>query len=346
LPETTQDVPSPSSSSDVASIPVHAYVTLFTAVVALSSIGPSLDLQHGVAPVLKIFWRMTGTWMTLLPIAAHSIYKDGWPLLSRRQVLMFICGSLCYSVVCVAFVVALEFTSVGNTVIFSNTHALLLLVGRSLVGSPVSSGEVVGALVAFSGGIFCTYDAATEEPTEAHPANLMDEAVTPILVGCWGDFIALISALGGVGYLVLASQVRTRFPSVYVYVFLNMIAASIFTLAAILCMGEEIELSRDIHIGLLGFMNTRFDRLPLEMFMVIVCNLTGAMGYVKAMQYFDNIIISVVTLLEPVVASGLAFLVGVGVMPGFWGWVGNLLVAIGTVMVINPPSQKKQSSLH
>ena len=64
------------------------------------------------------------------------------------------------------------------------------------------------------------------------------------------------------------------------------------------------------------------------------------------MQYFDNIIIAVVTLLEPVVASALACMVGVGVLPGFLGWVGNILVAMGSVMVIRPRSQKKQSSTH
>ena len=64
------------------------------------------------------------------------------------------------------------------------------------------------------------------------------------------------------------------------------------------------------------------------------------------MQYFDNIIIAVVTLLEPVVASALACMVGVGVLPGFLGWVGNILVAMGTVMVISPRSQKKQTSIH
>lgn len=148
LPETTNDLSSiaqtnsESSSSSAPgnhpSIPTHAYLTLFTAVVALSSIGPSLDLQHGVSPVLKIFWRMTGTWMFLLPTAAYSIfYQDGWPKLnSDRLILTYLGCAFCYTIVCVAFVLALDYTSVGNTVIFSNTHALLLLLGRSMVGSP------------------------------------------------------------------------------------------------------------------------------------------------------------------------------------------------------------------
>lgn len=65
------------------------------------------------------------------------------------------------------------------------------------------------------------------------------------------------------------------------------------------------------------------------------------MGYLRSTMYFDNLVISVATLMEPVVASALAYAMGVGVLPGFLGLIGNLFVALGTVMVINPKSQKK-----
>lgn len=361
LPETIADTSSSSSPPDA--IPTHAYVTLATAVIALSSVGPSLDLQHGVAPVLKIYWRMTGTWMTLFPIAALSLYREGPPKLSRHQAITFLCASFSYAVMCIGFVLSLEYTSVGNAVIFSNTHALLLLLGRFLVGSPVSLLESGGASIAFIGGVFCTYDESLS--AEATVAPHVDE-VAPIWVGCFGDLIAVISALGGTTYLVLASTIRARFPSVYVFVFMNMVTASMITLTFILLVGQEISVSRDIHIGLWGFMNLRYDRLPLEMFMVVICNLTGeqketsfkvfrsctvvltavffkgSMGYIRSTQYFDNLVISVATLMEPVVASALACIVGVGVLPGFLGLIGNILVALGTVIVINPRGQKKQ----
>lgn len=62
----------------------------------------------------------------------------------------------------------------------------------------------------------------------------------------------------------------------------------------------------------------------------------GALGYVRAMQYFDNLVISVAALMEPVVAEFLALLLGVGSLPGFLGWAGNALVAVGTFCVIAP----------
>jgi drug/metabolite transporter (DMT)-like permease len=65
------------------------------------------------------------------------------------------------------------------------------------------------------------------------------------------------------------------------------------------------------------------------------------MGFVRAMQYFDNIIISVATLLEPMLATLIAVALGVGELPGTMGWIGNGLVAIGTLAVVYPYLDKQ-----
>jgi hypothetical protein len=122
-----------------------------------------------------------------------------------------------------------------------------------------------------------------------------------------------------------------------------MFGASWFTLAYMYLSGQEFTVSRDINKGLFGFTHFRHDRLPLELFMVVVCNLIGAQGYLRSMQYFDNLAISVATLMEPVVASGMAFVVGVGLLPGALGWFGNAMVAAGTAFVISPGILKKES---
>ena len=87
-------------------------------------------------------------------------------------------------------------------------------------------------------------------------------------------------------------------------------------------------------------MNIRPDRLPLEMATVIVCNIMGAMGYVRAFKYFDNLVISVAALMEPVVATFIAYELNVGVLPGVMGWIGNVLVATGTLSVVYPTIDK------
>lgn len=113
-----------------------------------------------------------------------------------------------------------------------------------------------------------------------------------------------------------------------------------------LLSGEKVSFNRDIGHGMYGFLNLQYDRLPLELFMVVICNMTGSLGYVRSMQYFDNLIISVATLLEPVVASFLAYFIHVGLLPGVVGWVGNVLVAMGTICVIFPSAKKGESTGH
>lgn len=63
-------------------------------------------------------------------------------------------------------------------------------------------------------------------------------------------------------------------------------------------------------------------------------------GFVRAMMYFDTIIIAVATLLEPMIATLIAFAIGVGNLPGALGWLGNLLVVLGTLGVVYPSLDK------
>ena len=96
-------------------------------------------------------------------------------------------------------------------------------------------------------------------------------------------------------------------------------------------------MDRHIDHGMFGYFHTsQFDRLPLELMTVVICNVMGTMGYVRAFAYFSSVIIAVAALAEPVVASFTAVAMGVGVLPGFEGWVGNFLVIAGTLAVLWP----------
>lgn len=66
------------------------------------------------------------------------------------------------------------------------------------------------------------------------------------------------------------------------------------------------------------------------------------MGYVRAFKYFNSVIIAVAALLEPVTATLLAIILGVGVFPGFLGCVGNVMVIVGTLMVIYPSAVEEE----
>ena len=42
--------------------------------------------------------------------------------------------------------------------------------------------------------------------------------------------------------------------------------------------------------GLFGWINWESDRLPLELYMAVVCNCLGTMGYIAVMKYFDFLV--------------------------------------------------------
>jgi drug/metabolite transporter (DMT)-like permease len=313
--------------------PLSAYLLLLSAVLSLSSIGPLLELQHDVSSTLKVFWRMSGTAMVLLPLASIDIYHKGVPKLTTPQWLTFLLSDACYVVMVVGFVQALSFTAVGNAVILANSLSLILLVGKLCVGDPVTFLEGAGAMVAFAGAALCSKDSA--ENRSDTPGS-----------GLFGDALAIMSAMGGVGYLIFAKTSRPHMP-LSIFMFLIMaVGACITLLFAMFVLKETVTFDMNPNHGVGGFLVTQPDRLPLEVTMVVVCNLLGAMGYVRAMQYFDNLVIACVALLEPVAAELIASAFGVGQLPGWQGWLGNALVACGTLAVVYKSGKKGGDDVH
>jgi drug/metabolite transporter (DMT)-like permease len=311
--------------------PLSAYLLLATAVISLSSIGPMLALQKDVTPTMKIYWRMAGTALVLVPFACVNFYHNGFPRLTPVQWTNFLLSTLFFDISCLCFVLALQYTSVGNAVILTNSQALILLVGKIFVGAPISIFEGSGAITASLGAVLCSKDSSEASPQGGNKAFL-------------GDALSLLSALGGVGYLVFAKITRPHM-HLSVFMFLTMAVGCMMILVfQLLILGEEVSFGLDRQHGIWGFLNLDRDRLPLEFTMVVVCNLLGTMGYVRAMQFFENMVISTAGLMEPVVAEAMAFAFGVGFLPHWKGWLGNAMVACGTFAVVYPSSQSKGAS--
>jgi len=304
-------------------LPLLPFLSLLAAVLAVSSNGSALSLQKGVPASLKLYWRMTATALALSFVAVKSLVYDGRPTLTGSQWISFGLAVCCFVFQNLSFVIAIRYTSIGNAVIFANSQALLLLAGKAFIGTPIVFMEGSGALVAFAGAILCASG-------ESSPAGQEDHNLALI-----GDGLALLAAIGGVGYLTFAKAIRHTM-SVTLFMFLVMFSGSFLVLAFMLITNVGVTFSDDVDYGLFGWTNWRPDRLPIELWIVIVCNLTGTMGFLNAMQHFDNLIIAVATLLEPMVASLIAYALQVGELPGPIGWMGNILVVLGTIGVVYP----------
>lgn len=308
------------------------YAALFLAVFAISSKSTGFHMLDNVQAPLKQYWKMQASSVGLSPLAIHYFTKNnGIPKLSFSQWLTFMAAIVCYSVQNVLFVKALEYTTVGNACIYANSQALLLIVGKACVGDQIHWMEGIGVLIAFSGAILCTEDAEKQSMLDfENPTS-----------GKIGDGLALLSAVAGVLYLTFAKAVRSGI-SVTVFVFSVMFFGQWLILFYMQLSSYNLEYNLNMYDGVFGWLNV--NRLPVMIYMVLVVNFVGTMGFVRAMEYFDNIVIAVATLMEPLLASLIAFACNAGLLPGSLGWLGNLLVVLGTLAVVYPSVGKESGN--
>lgn len=305
---------------------VARYLSLLGAVLAISSQGTALSLLDGVTPSLKMFWRMTATALCLSFFAIRTMLSKGLPVMSTLQWYTFGGAVLGFSIQMTLYYHALEYTSIGNAVIGSNSQAILLVIGRVILGQRVLRMEGGGVFLAFAGAVLCSL----EESRHGSDSD-GDGSRTHLL----GDLLALSAGFAGLGYLTFAKAVRPHMP-VTVFMFLVMVLGALLVLGFILATDAKASWSLDPHHGLFGWMTLVHDRLYVLLYIAIICNVMGTMGFVRAMQYFDSIVIAVATLLEPTAATIIAYVVGIGAWPTIMGWVGNALVVLGTLTVVYP----------
>lgn len=66
-------------------VPMIGFVLLGTALLAISSVGVATNMQLHVNPAVKLFCRMSATFLALLPLALRVLRRDGWPPLSKTD---------------------------------------------------------------------------------------------------------------------------------------------------------------------------------------------------------------------------------------------------------------------
>jgi drug/metabolite transporter (DMT)-like permease len=247
--------------------PIFQFMMLLGAVVAISSNSTGLHMLDGVHPPMKLYWRMTASYCALAPMAIRYFIKDGFPELSFSTWLTFVAAVLGYSLQNCLFYSSLDYTTIGNAVIYGNSQALLLIIGKACVGERIHVLEGWGVFVAFTGAILCSKDSESTS-REANLSNAM-----------FGDLMALASAVAGVGYLTFAKAVRPHM-SVTLFIWSVMFVGSFVLLAFMhFDSSETVEWNMNPYNGVFGWLNLH--RLPVLMYLAVVCNMIGTMGFVR-----------------------------------------------------------------
>ncbi|OQR87862.1 Drug/Metabolite Transporter (DMT) Superfamily [Thraustotheca clavata] len=310
-------------------VPFVGYLLLISALVTISSLGAALDLQEGVDPFIKLFWRTAASIVGFAPFAIYSVHMYGWPNWTSNLVLQFLFCCVSYALFLMTFLWSLNHTSIGHAYIFNNCHSLLIVFAKFFTGQQVLAFEAVGSLLGIAGGVVTTMD-----HTETQSASVVPPS--------WqGDVVALIGAVGGVFYLLSAKKLRAEI-DVFLFMTLLFVVTLFLHFPVFYLLNIETKFwSMDRNIGLFGWLKS--DRIGIEMYLVFVCTIIGTMGYISVMKYFDPIVVSVVMLLEPVLATAMGVIVGVDSIPGILTWIGGVLVIAGTCLVILAANKKTEA---
>ncbi|CAI5722630.1 unnamed protein product [Hyaloperonospora brassicae] len=311
-------------------VPIAGYILLLASLVTISSLGTVLDLQRNVNPFMKFFWRLTASLAVFIPLAGAALYDQGLPRFTTQNMICFLTCSLSYAVFLTTFLWSLSHTSIDHAYIFNNCHSLLMIVGRLLLGRYVSQFEGLGTAIGVIGGALTTLD---HQPSSSTGVEVVQVSLT-------GDLVALVGAVGGALYLLTVKKLRTEID-------VSILFAGMFSLLALLTfpvfslLEIPFEASRDPDIGLFGWLHP--SRAASETYIVLVCTLVGTVGYVAVMKYFAPIAISVVMLVEPVLAAFMGVAVTTDVFPGLLTIVGSLLIVAATALVVVSNSSQTET---
>lgn len=316
-------------------VPLVGYVILVSGLFALSSIGAALDLQRGeVTSEMKIFWRLSSTSLLFL----WPAMKSGFDMSGLSNFEMFVLlpfAALNYAIMNTSFAVALEYTSLVNAFILSNLASLIIILSKLVVGIRIAALEGLGTLTGLSGAVICAM-----APSESSSIGDEDDTIgSGVMIG---NFLAFVSSITVAMYLVSAKNLRPKI-DLFLFMFLIFSLASVFLLAYIIFSGQPCEFSSDEEVGVFGWISFRKDRIWLELYIAVICNGVGTTGYVAIMKYFDPVVVSMVMLMEPLIALFQGIAVGVATFPGFTTWLGNAVVVSGSVMVIWSGSNKTET---
>lgn len=329
-------------------VPVIGYVILVSGLVALSSIGAALDLQKGgVSPEMKILWRLNSTSILFMWLGYNKFNKLEFARFTKKQLFIEIpFAAANYAAMNTAFAASLEMTSMVNAFVLSNMASLLMIGAKFCVGSQVLFFEGLGALIGFAGALICAAAGGDDDNVNEDHRELQIESENEMGTSngvMMGNMLAFSCSVTIAVYLTVAKRLRPQVDLV-LFMFLIFTLASVILLVYIMVYsGQEYEFSFDPVIGVFGWLNLQADRLPLEIYVAVICNGIGTMGYVAIMKYFDPVVVTMVMLMEPIFAAFIGKWAGVSALPGWVTWAGDGVVTIGSILVISSGSRKTET---
>ena len=295
--------------------PAAAWLILSVAVIAVSSAGIVLQQMSEVPPILRASWRMQGTALILLPGFLYQLSRNSDFELNRNDAQLILASSLFLAVHFGSWVWSLDNTSLVHSLLFVNTHPLVVVAVMPFLGEVVRRGHIRGVALGFGGATISLMD-------------LGDGGQVSLV----GDFAAFVGAVTVVGYILVGRQLRSkRGMPIFIYAFPVTLAAGIWlSFATVLFEGTSVS-SVEPSGSLFGWSDPIW--IVWIGYLSLGPGLCGHTGVNTVLRWISPIVVSIAMLMEPVLGAIIGWLWTDEVVLGLPTVLGGLMMMAGAITV-------------
>lgn len=295
--------------------PASAWLILSVAVIAVSSAGIVLQEMSNVKPLLRASWRMQGTALVLLPGFLYQINRAETPSLTTKDSLLITASSGFLAIHFGSWVWSLDNTSLVHSLLFVNTHPLIVVALMPMMGEAVRRGHLEGVIIGFAGAVVALMDLG-----DGGEVTLM------------GDFAALIGAVTIVGYILVGRELRSnREMPIFVYAFPVTLGAGLWlSIGTLLFEGSNLT-SLQPEASILGWTDPYW--IAWVAYLSLGPGLCGHTGFNTVLRWIPPIIVSIAMLLEPVIGALIGLLWTGDALIGMPTAIGGMMMMTGAIRV-------------
>ena len=301
--------------ADSKAPPAAAWLTLSAAVLAVSSAGIVLQEMSEVPPLLRASWRMQGTALVLLPGFIYQFLRTSDFEINRNDARLILASSLFLAAHFGSWVWSLDNTSLVHSLLFVNTHPLVVVAIMPFLGEVVRRGHITGVVLGFGGATLSLID-------------LGDGGQVSLV----GDLAAFAGAVTVVGYILVGRHLRSeRGMPIFIYAFPVTTAAGIWlSFATVFFEGSSFS-SIEPSDSLTGWSDPIW--IAWVAYLSLGPGLCGHTGVNTVLRWIPPIVVSIALLMEPVLGAIIGWLWTDEVVIGLPTVAGGLMMMTGAIMV-------------
>ncbi len=279
--------------------------------------------QHEAPSLVIAAFRMAFSGLILLPFTFPK-HTAELRKLTRTELTLAALGGLLLAIHFASWILSLEYTSVASSVVLVTTNPLwVALLAPIFLKERLTPAVLLGMLVALVGSVVVGISNSCLQAGLGLQCPPLSEFIQG--QGFWGDFLALVGAWTGAGYILIGRRLRPTL-SLTPYIFL------VYGLAALVLVAM---------VGFSGLPAFGFSPI-IYVYMLLLALLPQLVGHSSfnwALASLPASYVSIALLAEPVGSTILAFFF-LAETPSSLKIFGGILILAGIVLATLRPASK------